>query len=149
MKINEKMLIGFRDRGKVIIGFHNYAIKLSFGDFVVLDPLCSGLSKPIEFVGRLIQVRVGRGAFGSPMYLIRKVDGELISVENAALWKLNCKDSDVVRAEYSDDLLAWDTSATEYSIYGEYPLCGFLIDDGEDIKPYHRVDVAMIMKIQG
>lgn len=69
-------------------------------------------------VGRLIQIRKGKGQFGSDQYLIRRADGTLGFFENVGLRHT----SDVVPV--CED----DCTTAEYTHQGGlYPEAGFLI----------------------
>jgi hypothetical protein len=69
-----------------------------------------------EKTGRLVQVRIGRGAFGSDIYFLRRSDGGLVTLENE-------------RLERFDGMLPIgpDTESSEYTINGALPETGFLI----------------------
>lgn len=68
--------------------------------------------------GRLVQVRKGCGQFGSDMYFIRRANGVLITGENCKLQHSD-KDTPVDPA---------DVTTVEYSIRGEYPEVGFVVE---------------------
>jgi hypothetical protein len=68
-------------------------------------------------IGRLVQVRKGCGQFGSDVYFLRTADGKLCTVENDSL-----KHSDAMIT------ICCDTPETEYTITGEWPETGFIVD---------------------
>ena len=72
-----------------------------------------------QAVGRLLQVRRGKGQFGSDIYLIRLADGSLRSFENVGL----------EHAIDSVPLNADDTTDVEYTIRGKFPESGFIIEE--------------------
>lgn len=78
-------------------------------------------SKDEDRIGRLVQVRKNAGAFGSDMYLIRRVNGKLIRIENAGL------------APYTEKELPFfegDSEEQEYTLGdSESPETGFIIEN--------------------
>ena len=89
------------------------------------DPVeCLATLLPRErTVGRLLQVRKGIGAFGTDQYLIRLTDGTLASFENVGLYSAND----------SIPVYAGDTPETEYTINGEYPEVGFIVENPKQL----------------
>ena len=88
--------------------------------------------------GRLVQVRIGGGQFGSDMYLIRLRDGSLMRWENAMIRQVD--DNNFIEAFYlMNDMTPpnippqapdeGDSDATEYTLGGEFPATGFIIGD--------------------
>jgi len=87
--------------------------------------------------GRLVQVRKGCGQFGSNVYFIRLRDGTLMTWENAMLRKVD--DQDFIKAFYRvngntppevlpQEINENDSECVEYTIKGEYPETGFVIE---------------------
>lgn len=72
-----------------------------------------------EAVGRLLQVRRGKGQFGSDIFLVRRRDGSLMSFENVGL------------QHASDDIPinGDDTLDVKYTLQGQFPECGFIVDE--------------------
>jgi hypothetical protein len=106
-----------------------------FGDLVVAE-VC--FAPDCDRVGRLMQVRVGRGAFGSDIYLIRDRRGDLRSFHNVRLRHAN--DNAFVQAFYFNNGMQpphvypeseyeQDEPDQEYRIGTEYPERGFLIEN--------------------
>lgn len=69
-------------------------------------------------IGRLVQVRKGCGQFGSDVYFIRRASGSIITGENCKL-QHSTKDIPVEPT---------DATTVEYSIRGEYPEVGFVVE---------------------
>lgn len=61
---------------------------LKFGDLVVTGLQCGSATDMAKYVGRVVQIRIGQGAFGSDVWLLRHPDGTLLSHENQGFWKL-------------------------------------------------------------
>lgn len=87
-----------------------------FNDPVV--GMTAGLVAGSRIIGRLVQVRKFCGRFGSDVFLIRKPDGSLITLENDLLEPY---DGDV-------PVYAGDSIEQEYVIMGKWPETGFLIE---------------------
>lgn len=83
--------------------------KFNFNDTVRC--LCTGV------MGSLVQVRKGCGQFCSDVYFIRKFDGGLQSVENEWIRKIDLKNPQEL-----------DEPNMEYTLKGEFPETGFLIE---------------------
>ena len=69
--------------------------------------------------GRLLQIRKGVGAFGSDVYFIRKKDGGLGTFENVRL----------LRYHGEIPVNPGDAEDATYTIKGDYPEVGFIIDE--------------------
>ena len=76
-----------------------------------------------ETVGRLVQVRKGRGQFGSDVYLIRRADKSLKSFENVSLRK-----SAAIVPIFDGDGIE-----VEYTRGGTFPETGFVIDNPKEL----------------
>jgi hypothetical protein len=106
-----------------------------FGDHVCAEAIIAADEKR---TGRLVQVRIGAGAFGSDIYLIRLRDGILMSFENVSLRHADDKEFEKSFYLLRDDeppvipdqeMLDQDTEETEYSIIDNYPETGFIIHE--------------------
>jgi len=75
-------------------------------------------------VGRLLQVRLECGAFGSDVIFIRTPEGKLVTVENDMLKKLPID-------SFPD--VASDSLEQEYTILGKYPETGFIINNSDTV----------------
>ena len=87
--------------------------------------------------GRLVQVRKGCGQFGSNVYFVRLRDGSLMTWENVmirhidderfieAFYLSNGNEPPIVSAQAVDES---DSVDVEYTIGGEYPETGFIIE---------------------
>jgi|JI10StandDraft_1071094.scaffolds.fasta_scaffold1182516_3 hypothetical protein len=72
-----------------------------------------------QAVGRLLQVRKGKGQFGSDIFLLRLGDGSLRFFENVGL-------------KHVDDAIPVnedDTADVEYTLRGEFPESGFIVNE--------------------
>lgn len=69
-------------------------------------------------IGRLVQVRKGCGQFGTDVYLIRRINGVLMTCENCRM----------VHSDKDIPVHAGDSTDSEYTIKGEYPETGFVIE---------------------
>jgi len=118
-----------------VMTYTNNGRTFQFGDLVVAE-VC--FAPDCNRVGRLMQVRVGRGAFGSDIYLIRDHSGDLRSFHNVRLRHAN--DDAFVQAFYLNNGMQpprvypeseyeQDEPDQEYRIGVEYPERGFLIQD--------------------
>lgn len=107
--------------------------------FAFNDHVCAEMvSGPIERrTGRLVQVRKGVGAFGSDIYFLRLRDGALKTFENVLLRKTD--DRQFEHAFYiqndreppiitNQDIDPADSIEASYTISGEWPAKGFIID---------------------
>lgn len=84
----------------------------------VIAEFCPG--QECERTGRLVQVRKKAGAWGSDMYFIRRNDGSLMTFENVSL------------REFAGDVAEpfdCDAIDVEYTVKGEYPETGFVIEE--------------------
>ena len=142
-ELTDSKLDKFRKRGKIYTHISE-TTDLSFGDFIVIDPMTMGKGTPIQKIGRLVQIRKKRGAFGSDLFLYRCPDATLRRVENAAIFKLCEEDSRIVRSLFTKELLEWDTEDTTYTLNLEYPQQGFIINE-EGCKPYDEVNSWMVV----
>jgi len=88
-----------------------------------------------KVVGNLVQVRKGCGQFGSDVYFIRKFDGGLQSVENEWIQKIDLKNPQEL-----------EEPNLEYTMNGEFPETGFLIDNP---KGWERKDASFSIAIIG
>ena len=90
-----------------------------------------------EIQGRLVQVRKGVGQFSSDQFFIRKPEGDLITVENVLLNPLD-KDLPVDPSDYDGQ---------EYTIGGEHPETGFIIESPEQpVSPSPAFGIAITKK---
>ena len=106
-----------------------------FGDLVVAE-VCFAPDE--DRVGRLLQVRVGVGAFGSDMFLIRARSGKMAWFHNVRLRRAD--DHAFVEAFYlrnfnvppvvePESAYPTDEPGQTYTIGGKYPETGFVITD--------------------
>lgn len=113
-----------------------YGKEFRFNDHVCVEML---VGVPIEKrTGRLVQVRRGCGQFGSCVYMLRLRDGSLATFENViirhvddeqfvdAFYRLNEKEAPVIPDQSP---AASDSETATYSIGGEWPEIGFIVDE--------------------
>ena len=106
-----------------------------FNDHVCVEML---MGVPIEKrTGKLVQVRKGCGQFGSCIYFLRMRDGSLATFENAmirhvddeqfvdAFYRLNGKEAPLIPDQAPVDS---DSKTSTYTIGGEWPETGFIVD---------------------
>jgi hypothetical protein len=77
-----------------------------------------------DVVGRLVQVRVGCGAFGSDVFFLRMPDGGLQTFSNEWLRPTNAD----IPADPADAL------DVTYTILGEWPEVGFVVEQPKQPK---------------
>lgn len=130
----------------------------NFGDLVVAE-VCFAPDE--DRVGRLLQVRVGVGAFGSDMFLIRARSGKMTWFHNVRLRRAD--DHAFVEAFYlnngnvppviePESAHPTDEPGQTYTIGGEYPETGFVIKEprqpsqhSNKIKPEQRLNIPQGM----
>ncbi len=101
--------------------------ELKFGDFVVTG-MQQGNDNPELYIGRLVQMRIGEGAYGSTMFFIRHPNGVLMRHENQSLWRLRWTDRAKVRAMFTEELLAADGENHSYTYPDGEARIGFMIE---------------------
>lgn len=106
-----------------------------FNDHVVAEMMIGVAIE--DRTGRLVQVRVGTGPFGTDQYFIRRRDQSLMCFANVLLRHVGDKgfEDAFYRGNGNEppaipEQPAWDgdTEATEYSLSERYPETGFLIE---------------------
>jgi hypothetical protein len=100
---------------------------------IVLTGPIMGRENP-EF-GRVVQVRKGSGAFGSDTVILRCSDGSLSSHHNQGFFTIAPEHSKI----YSDamkkvDDLEMDQMGATYSIQGNNPASGFVVNGLDDVQ---------------
>lgn len=105
-------------------------------DLVVIEGLLGVADK--DRIGRLVQVRKGKGAFMSDVLFVRRCDGSLMAFHNVivrhagdrdfeeAFYRSNGREPPVVPEQPP---LKIDTDETEYLLGKEYPEVGFVIEE--------------------
>ena len=79
--------------------------------------------------GRVVQIRLGCGQFGSDMYFIRLCTGELITAENQSFRKVPEKYIELVESHFSTSMeYEKDGFEKGYTISGNQLEIGFIID---------------------
>jgi hypothetical protein len=112
----------------------HYGKELKHNDHVYVEMV---VAPEEDRSGRLVQVRIGCGQFGSDMYFLRLRDGRLHTYENARIRHVD--DPDFEEAFYRSNgctppvipeqpLDGCDADPTEpYTIRGDYPEVGFIV----------------------
>lgn len=80
-----------------------------------------------ERTGRLVQVRKKCGAYGSDMYFVRRADKSLHCFENAVVEPCD----DIVLPDHDIDHVG-----DEYTLRGEFPETGFLVEEPKQPMSY-------------
>lgn len=106
--------------GRMCLGFTS--IKAEFNQIVIAGFSCA---PSIKTVGRVVQIRRGRGQFGSDQVLIRIEDGTIASWENQSFSAINEEYKELFDEMFKDVFL--DEPDSEYSIKGLEPETGFIL----------------------
>lgn len=93
---------------------------------IVIATICSNSIKPIDRIGRLVQVRKKSGCFGTDTILIRRTNGKLINWENVTF----CTVSDSFKKLYESFFknVELDEPNEEYSMCNKLHATGFVIN---------------------
>lgn len=119
-----------------------------FGTFV-----CTGLQvgnvKPMMYFGRVLQVRLEAGEYGSDLVLIRHADGTLGSHENQCFFRVKDEFLPELKRMFKDSF-EHDSTSVEYTICNKLPATGFIIPSPygpEEYTPMREVRSALYSKI--
>lgn len=105
-----------------------------FNEYVITG-IQAGPSNINRRVGRIVQVRLKEGAFGTALVFLRHPDGGLTTHENQSFVPLKGEDRKIVEQMFKDNNVCQDDPFNhEYTIAGKYPAKGFIILDGESKK---------------
>ena len=93
-----------------------------FGEYVITG-MIAGENTLLSKTGKLVQIRLEAGAFGSDMVLIRQADGTLRPHENQAFFRIPKKYhaemdeffKDVLKGDFHDKV------GDEYTLQGKFP----------------------------
>ena len=96
-----------------------------FGTFVSTG-IQVGTVNPLMYVGRIVQVRLEAGEFGSDLVLIRYADGTLGSHENQCFFRVKDEFLPELKTMFEDSF-EQDSSSVEYTICNRLPKTGFII----------------------
>lgn len=125
--ISDEELSALQSRGQPITIPGHLAGQVSFGDVVVTG--YHRTPDTLSYLGRVVQIRVGWGAFGSDLVLIRHPDEVLRAHANQCFWKLCAEDArTILQRYYSPELLAFDNDTIEYFADG-IGKTGFVVRD--------------------
>lgn len=102
------------------------------GQFVTTGPQMGGSLE--SRVGYCVQVRKGRGAYGSNVVFLRHPNGGLTTHENQSFFGLTPKQEALAR-EIFVELPEDENYSRGYSIQDEYHEVGFLIEDASGDHP--------------
>lgn len=103
---------------------HKWSEK-DFGAFVSTG-LQVGTVNPQMYVGRLVQVRLEAGEYGSDLVLIRYADGTLGSHENQCFFRVKDEFLPELKEMFTESF-EHDSTDVEYSICDRLPRKGFII----------------------
>lgn len=118
-----------------------------FGTFVSTG-LQAGNVKPMLYVGRVMQVRLEAGEFGSDLVLIRHADGTLGSHENQCFFRVKDEFLPELKSMFKDSY-EHDSASVEYTICNKNPETGFIIPSPygpEEYTPMREVRSALYNK---
>lgn len=128
-----------------------YGKEFRFNDHVCME--CT-LGVPLEKrTGRLVQVRIGCGQFGSDMFFLRLRDGSLLVWENAMIRKVGDKRFEdafyISNGKTPPEIpeqpaFEGDGTACEYSIRDKYPETGFIIEKPSQPETPGAFSIAII-----
>jgi len=98
------------------------------------------------YVGYVCQVRKKAGAFGTDLVLLRHPDGSLGRHENQFYYYVQEPWLSILRAMYQDGMAygEFDGPELEYTLGGEYPETGAVIEPKEDGPPKDNTPLAKI-----
>lgn len=130
--------------GKMI---HNW--DLSHKNKYVITGMQQGGASIEKRIGRVAQVRLEAGHFGSDNVVLRHCNDELRQHSNQSFWLIPEKYTDYLNECFKDAYLD-DSDSHEYTLQGEEPAKGFLIPskvkEGEST-PMRDIKAALSLKI--
>lgn len=125
--ISDEELSALRSRGQPITIPGQLSDLVSFGDVLVTG--YHHAPDNLSYIGRVVQIRIGQGAFGSDLVLIRHPDEVLRAHANQCFWKLCAEDArTILQRYYSPELLAFDNDTIEFFADG-IGKTGFVVRD--------------------
>lgn len=122
-----------------------------FGEYVITG-MIAGENSPLTRIGKMVQVRLEAGDFGSDCVLFRSADGVLRRHENQAFFRIPKEYYPEIKEFFKEVLADNDPDRTdiEYTLSGEFPETGFIIPskvkDGEST-PMRDVKSAIHSKL--
>lgn len=118
-----------------------------FGTFVSTG-IQVGTVNPLMYVGRIVQVRLEAGEFGSDLVLIRYADGTLGSHENQCFFRVKDEFLPELKTMFEDSF-EQDSSSVEYTICNRLPKTGFIIPSpfGSNDHTPMRDERAKLLKV--
>ena len=101
----------------------------------------------LDYIGYIVQIRVGVGAFGSEICFMRKLDGELITWENQGFLGLSENQSKIANVIFQE-LIEEEKRNKHigYTINGLNPKTGFIIEKSQDEKQNNSSSTIKITK---
>lgn len=121
----------FSERCQDIVGLARHG---SLGQFVMAGP---GLAPDVHKVGHLLQIRIGQGAFGTDLYIIRHCDGTYQQHASNVYLPMNDAEVDQVRDLFVG-LMPEDEDYGAGYVLADDPethSVGFMIEVPEGFKP--------------
>jgi hypothetical protein len=98
--------------------------KEHFNSFVITG-LIDGDNSPLFRIGRVVQVRLEAGEYGSDLVLLRRYDGILTPHENQSFYLIKPEYLESVKDLFSE--IELDEPNLEYTLRKEFPETGFII----------------------
>lgn len=125
---------------------HKWA-ESDFGTFVSTG-LQVGNVIPTMYVGRVVQVRLEAGEFGSDIVFLRHADGSLRTHENQCFFRVRGEYVPELEGLYGNELQS-DAPGEEYTISNRLPQSGFIVPSPfgpEEYTPMREVRSALYNK---
>ena len=107
--------------------YMGHAIYPSYGEVVISGKI---QGKPHDFdhtIGYVVQIRKGRGQFGSDQYLVSHPTGVLATHENQSFWRVDAELAVDALSRFSPQPKD-EGGDTEYTVAEGYPETGYIIN---------------------
>lgn len=118
-----------------------------FNEYVITGVQSGFSNNPNKRIGRIVQVRLKAGAFGSDLVLLRHANGDLTSHENQSFTPLKGEDRKRVHQAFLDANVCTDDPINrEYSICGKLCFKGFIVPDEETRRARRNEKIECIVK---
>lgn len=133
---------------KAIVESRNYEKMVGFGSYpepgryIITGPQVGNLNGEgpggwSRYLGYIAQVRRRAGAFGSDLVLVRHPQGELVSHENQSFYYLDEAAEEKLKELFDEGVTPekMEDYRQAYSLNGEYPEVGQVIEEKESDRP--------------
>lgn len=99
-----------------------------------------------RYIGYVVQVRKKAGAFGSDMVLLRHPDGSLGRHENQGYYRMDDLWLEQAKTLFPEGMTPdeYEDYSQAYTLGGEYPEIGKIIEAKEDGPPQHNTPMVKI-----